>query len=151
MLPFMLRVAVVVTPPFPSKVSVPTPTSGPAMDGGAVSNPLAVCTKVPFSVALEHPVLSAFAAGAMPRASAAIAAIAKVFPMVLRFMIISFVFSSCLAPFRFPGTISAGLAQVPARTAQRFLRDFEESGFAGELVVAGWPGDETHHGISKQQ
>jgi hypothetical protein len=47
MLPFRLRVALVVTLPLPSNVSVPTPTSGPAMEGGAISNPVAVCTKVP--------------------------------------------------------------------------------------------------------
>src|ERR1043166_1626100 len=108
MVPFRLSIAAVTTPPFPSNVSVPTPTNGRAMGGGAVSNPLAVCTKVPFSIALEHPLLSAFAAGAMPRASAATAAIAKIFSMVLRFMIISFVFISCLAPFRFPEQFHLG-------------------------------------------
>jgi hypothetical protein len=41
---------------------------------------------VPFRVSLEHPLLSAFAAGAMLRASAATAGIAKVFAMLLRFM-----------------------------------------------------------------
>ena len=39
-------------------------------------------------MALEHPLLSAFAIGVMPRASAVTAAIVKVFAMVLCFMII---------------------------------------------------------------
>jgi hypothetical protein len=56
------------------------------MGAAAVSNPLAVCTHVPFSVASEHPLSSALAAGAVAIASAATAAIAKVFAMVLRFM-----------------------------------------------------------------
>src|SRR5689334_19144695 len=37
------------------------------------------------------------------------------------------------------------------RNSSKILCDFEESGFAGELVVAGGPGDETHHGVAKRQ
>ena len=92
MLPFRLRVALPVILPFPSKVSVPTPASGPAMAGGAVVNPVPMCAKVPFRLALEHPLLSAFAVGATARASAVTAAIAKFFARVLRFMMISFTF-----------------------------------------------------------
>jgi hypothetical protein len=60
------------------------------MEAGAISNPLAVCEKVPFSVALEHPLLSAFAAGVTTRANAVTATIARVFAVVVRFIIISF-------------------------------------------------------------
>jgi hypothetical protein len=62
------------------------------MAGGAISNPLAVCAKVPVSVALVHPLLSAFAAGATTRVSAVMAAIASVFAVLLCFIIVSFVF-----------------------------------------------------------
>jgi hypothetical protein len=41
-------------------------------------------------VALEHPFSSAIAQGAIPRASAVAIVIAKVFALVVRFMIISF-------------------------------------------------------------
>ena len=51
--------------------------------------PLAEYAKVPFRVEFAHPLLSAIAAGAIPRATAATAAIAKFFAIVLRFMIIS--------------------------------------------------------------
>src|SRR5712675_2068737 len=95
MLPFWLNVAVAVVAPFPSKVCVPTSANGPARAGGAVKDPVDVYAKVPFRVSLEHALLSAFAVGAMPRASAVTAAIVKVFAMVLRFMIISFGFLDC--------------------------------------------------------
>jgi hypothetical protein len=93
MLPFMLRVAAPVLLPFPSKVSVPTPASGPAIAAGAVMNPVAMCEKVPLSNAFEHPLLlSALAMGAAPKAIAANAAIAKVFEVVRRSIVISLVF-----------------------------------------------------------
>src|SRR5215472_3251964 len=92
MLPFRLMVALVVTRPFPSKVSVPTPASGPAMAGGEISNPLAVCEKVPLRLALVHPLSAAFVVGDMPRASVVTAAIARVFAVVVRFIIIPFLF-----------------------------------------------------------
>src|SRR5215469_1597761 len=87
--PFRLIVAVPVLPPFPSKVSVPAPASGPAIDAGVTTNPVAVWAKVPFSVRLEHPLLSAFAAAAMPSASAVTA---KEFKTVFLFIIVSFRF-----------------------------------------------------------
>jgi hypothetical protein len=68
------------------------------MAGGAVTYPFAVWAKVPFSVKFEQPLLSAFAVGAMARANAVTAAIAKFFAMVLRCIINSFVFINCLFP-----------------------------------------------------
>src|ERR1039457_1737285 len=96
MVPFRLLTRAPVTAPCPSKVSVPTLAIGPAMDGGAVMTPVPFCAKVPFRVALVHPLSSAFAVGARPRASTVTAAIVKVFAMVLRFMMLSFAFISCL-------------------------------------------------------
>ena len=77
--PFWLTIPVVVKAPFPSKVSVPTWANGPARAVGAVMNPAPLCANVPFRVALEHPLSSAFAVGATPRASAVTAAIVKAF------------------------------------------------------------------------
>jgi hypothetical protein len=51
-----------------------------------VTLPLPVCEKEPFRVAFEHPLISAFASGAVPKASAAAAAIVKVVVMVLSFI-----------------------------------------------------------------
>jgi hypothetical protein len=55
-------------------------------------NPVDVNAKVPFKVAFEHPLSSAFAMGATAKPSAVTAAIAIVFATVLRFMILSSVF-----------------------------------------------------------
>src|SRR5271157_5674887 len=98
MLPFRLAIPAVVRTPFPSKVSRLTPANGPANAGGAVINPVSLSANAPFRVALEHPLLllSALAIGATVRASAVTAAIAKVFAVVLRFMILSFAFINCL-------------------------------------------------------
>ena len=86
-LPFMLRLAVPVIPPFPSKVSVPTPANGPT----PVMNPVPICEKVPFREALVHPLSAAFTAGAMPRANTIAPAIARVFAVLLCFRIVAFV------------------------------------------------------------
>ena len=85
MLPFRLIIPVSDRAPFPSKVIVLTLANGTA-GGGDVTNPLALWAKVPFSVALEHSLSAAFAAGAMPRASAVTAAIVKAFAMARRFI-----------------------------------------------------------------
>src|SRR5262245_11721732 len=103
MLPFRLTIPAPVRPPCPSKVSRLTPANGPANAGGAVMNPMSLSAKVPSRVALEHAFPAAFAMGAKPRVSAATAPIAKVFAIVLRFMIISFrkeIVSASLFPFR---------------------------------------------------
>jgi len=42
MLPFWLAVNVVVVPPLPSKVCVPTSANGPAMTAGVTTNPVPV-------------------------------------------------------------------------------------------------------------
>src|SRR6516225_8671654 len=94
-LPFPLAVKVVVVAPFPSKVCVPTSANGPARAVGVTTNPVPVYAKVPWRLALEHPLSAALIVGTMPRASALTAAIVKVVAMVLRFMIISFAFISC--------------------------------------------------------
>src|SRR5690349_2440309 len=86
MLPFWLELAVAVVAPFPSKVWVPTSTNGPANSGGAAMDPVDVYAKVPCRLAVEHPLSSALAAGAMHRVSAATAAIVKVFAIVLLFI-----------------------------------------------------------------
>jgi hypothetical protein len=52
-------------------------------------NPLTLYAKVPFREALEHPLSSARAVGAIPIASAAATAIVSVFALLLRFMVIS--------------------------------------------------------------
>ena len=94
-LPFPLAVKVVVVAPFPLKVCVPTSANGPARAVGVTTNPVPVYAKVPWRLALEHPLSAALIVGAVPRASALTAAIVTVFAMVLRFMIISFAFISC--------------------------------------------------------
>jgi hypothetical protein len=53
-------------------------------------NPVILYAKVPSRVAFEHPLLAAFAVGAMLRANAVATAIARVFAMLVRFMMISF-------------------------------------------------------------
>jgi hypothetical protein len=100
MLPFWLTQAAAVVPPFPSKICVPTLAKGPASAGGAVMNPVILYAKVPSRVVLEHPLSAACATGAMPRANAVATAIARVFAMLVRFMMISFCvfFYSCVLP-----------------------------------------------------
>ena len=43
------------------------------------------------------------------------------------------------------------LSAGSGRNSSKILCYFEESGFAGELVVAGGPGDQTHNGISEYE
>src|SRR5262245_35404348 len=73
---------------------------------GAITNPVSLRAKAPLTVALEHVLTSvlssAFAVGARPRASASTAPIAKVFAIVLRFMIISFALLDWLCSERRP-------------------------------------------------
>jgi hypothetical protein len=91
--PFPLSIAVPVVLPFPSKNCVPTSAivPAPAADA-AVVIPLDVYAKVPCKLKLLHPLTWAFAVGAMPRASAVIAAIVKAFAI----MTISLEFPICL-------------------------------------------------------
>src|SRR6516225_11990951 len=72
----MLTIPVAVIVPFPSKVSRMTPAKREAAAGaGFVKNPASFSAKVPFRVALEHPLFWAFAMGVTPRASTVIAAV----------------------------------------------------------------------------
>ncbi|HEY4086626.1 MAG TPA: hypothetical protein VGM43_11845 [Bryobacteraceae bacterium] len=83
MTPFRLMVAVLTTPPLPSKMSVPTPAIGVAVPAGAMSNPLALCEKAPLRDLFVHPLFSfAFAEGNTPNAITATVAIVKIFAVM---------------------------------------------------------------------
>src|SRR5262249_20571805 len=103
-LPFTLANPTAVHVPFPSKVIKLTPAKDMGAAFGAITNPVSLRAKAPLTVALEHVLTSvlssAFAEGAMPRASTATAPIAKVFAIVLLFMIISFAFLDWLCSER---------------------------------------------------
>ena len=72
-----------------------TPAKREAGVGGVfIMNPVSFSAKVPFRVALEHPLSTAFAVGAMLKASVANAAMIKALPMVIGFIIVSFFISS---------------------------------------------------------
>jgi hypothetical protein len=85
----------VVTPAAPKVCMLTWANAGPTGSGAATEYPVVVTANVlPLMDRLEHPLSSAFAVGAMLRASAVTAAIVKLFAMVLRVMIISFAFMS---------------------------------------------------------
>src|SRR5579883_1146279 len=95
--PLEFVIPTLVVPPLPSKVCMLTwANAGPTGSGAWTPYPVVVTANVPLREAFEHPLSSAFAVGAGLRASAVTAAIVKFFAMVLRFMIISFAFISCL-------------------------------------------------------
>jgi hypothetical protein len=87
----------VVTPPSLKVCMLTWANAGPTGSGAWTPYPVVVTANVlPLMESLEHPLSSAFAVGATLRANAVTAAIVKLFAMVLRVMIISFAFISCL-------------------------------------------------------